>query len=128
MSLANDNRNWKGTQTPTYSYDRGAKPIAQPECNSPSQHQFQEESEYITVKNDRWNNETPVDWTNHREATAGMGQFGDRQFASNSQDIGSTGYGPNMGLNEIPYGTGAAFGTVEKVFVSVDRADRGSES
>ena len=57
-----------------------------------------------------------------------MGQFGDRQFASNSQDLQGTGYGKNEGLNIIEYGQGAAFNTVEKVVVDVSRADRGRES
>src|SRR5215472_8096562 len=128
MSLANDNKKWPGSQTDTYSYDRTAKPIPQPPCDLPSQHQFNDETEYIEVRNDRWNNEIPVDWTNHRNATAEMGQFGDRQFASNSQDLQGTGYGKNEGLNIIEYGQGAAFNTVEKVVVDVSKADRGRES
>jgi hypothetical protein len=100
----------------------------QPPCDLPSQHQFEDITEYIEVKNDRWNNETPVDWTNHRDATAGMGQYGDRQFASNSTDLNSTGYGNNIGLNVIEYGQGAAFNRAEQVAVDVSRADRGRES
>jgi hypothetical protein len=57
-----------------------------------------------------------------------MGMAGDRQFASNSQDVQSTGYGKNMGLNVIEYGQGAAFGTAEKVSVDTSRADRGNDS
>jgi hypothetical protein len=128
MSLANENKKWPGTQTDTYSYDRNAKPIAQPPCDLRSQHQFEDITEYIDVKSDRWNNEQPIDWANHREATAGMGMAGDRQFASNSQDVQSTGYGKNMGLNVIEYGQGAAFGTAEKVSVDTSRADRGNDS
>jgi len=128
MSLANENKKWPGTQTDTYSYDRNAKPIAQPPCDLASQHQFENISEYIEVKRDQWGNEMPVDWSNHTDTTAGMGMSGDRQFASNSADVQSTGYGKNMGLNVIEYGTGAAFDTAEKTVVDVSRADRGSES
>ena len=53
MSLAGDNKKWPGTQTDTYTYDRGMKPIAQPPCDLPSQHQFADESEYIEVTRDR---------------------------------------------------------------------------
>jgi hypothetical protein len=128
MTLANDNKRWPGTQTPSYSYDRNAKPIAQPPCDLPSQHQFEEITEYIEVPNDRWNNETPVDWTNHRDATAGMGMYGDRQFASNAQDVESTGYGKQTGLNIIEYDKSAAFNEAERTIVDVSRADRGRES
>ena len=108
--------------------NRTVKPIAQPDCNLPSQHMFEDITEYIEVKLDRWGNEMPVDWTNHRDTTAGMGAPGDRQFASNSQDVQSTGYGKNLGLNVIEHGTGAAFNNAEKVVVDVSRADRGNES
>ena len=70
----------------------------------------------------------PFEVPHLRNATAEMGQFGDRQFASNSQDLQGTGYGKNEGLNIIEYGQGAAFNTVEKVVVDVSRADRGRES
>ena len=119
---------WPGTQTPSYSYDRNTKPIPQPSCDSPSQHQFNDETEYIEVRNDRWNNEAPVDWTNHREATASMGMYGDRQFASNSQDLQSTGYGKNMDLNVIEYDQSAAFNRAKSTVVDVSRADRGTRA
>jgi hypothetical protein len=77
------------------------------------------------VTRDQWGNETPQDWSNHREATPGTGMSGDRQFASNKSDLQSTGEGNNMGLNEIPYGQGAAFRPAETVYVAVDRSDRG---
>ena len=128
MSLANDNKKWPGSQTDTYTYDRGMKPIAQPPCDLPSQHQFENITDYIEVTRDKWGNEQPVDWSNHREATAGLGMAGDRQFASNSQDLQGTGYGKNEGLSIIEYGQGAAFNTAEKVAVDVSRADRGKES
>lgn len=123
MSLANDNKSWQGNQSDS-TMNRTVKPIAQPPCDLPSQHQFAE-SEYIEVRRDQWGNEMPQDWPNHREATTGLGAPGDRQFASNSQ---STGYGKNEGLNVIEYGTGAAFDMAERVVVDVSRADRGKES
>lgn len=103
MSLPLDSKKFPGMQSDTYSYDRNMKPIAQPPCDLPSQHQFEDITEYITVKNDRWNNKVSVDWTSHRDATAGMGQYGDRQYASNSADLQSTGHGKNMGLNVIEH-------------------------
>ena len=127
MSLPLDKKNWPGTQTPTYTDDRNAKPIPQPPCDLPSQHQFEDSQEYIQVTRDQWGNETPQDWSNHREGTSGMGASGDRQFASNKADLQSTGEGNNMGLNEIPYGTGAAFDRASTVYIAVDRADRGKD-
>lgn len=128
MALANDNKKWPGTQSPSYSYDRNTKPIPQPPCNLESQHQFEDSQEYIEVRNDRWNAETPVDWTNHDNSTPGMGMCGDRQFSSNTQDIESTGYGKNFGLNVIEYGQSAASNRAETVYVDVSRADRGRDS
>lgn len=129
MSLAGDNKNWQGTQSDSYSYDRGTKPVDQPPCDLPSQKQFNDETEYIEVKRDQWNNEIPQDWSNHREATPGMGSFGSgRQFSSNSADVQSTGYGKNEGLNYIGWDQSAAFNTSETVIVDVSRADRGKES
>src|ERR1700756_846246 len=125
MSLPNDNNKWPGTQAPTYSYDRNAKPIPQPPCDLPSQHQFEDSQEYIQVTRDQWGNETPQDWSNHREGTPGMGMSGDRQFASNKADLQSTGEGDNMGLNIIEYGQGPGFTQATTIYVAVDRADRG---
>ena len=122
MSLAGDNKNWQGTQNPTYSYDRGMKPIAQPPCDLPSHRQVNEETDYIEVTRDRWNNEIPVDQTNHRNATAETGRFGSMQFAD-SQPADYL-----EGINEIPYGQGAAFNQSERVVVDLSKADRGKES
>ena len=74
----------------------------------------------------RWNNVLVNDERGyHREGTPGMGAAGDRQFASNRSDLQSTGYGNNEGINEIPYGQGAAFNKSETIYVAVDRSDRG---
>ena len=127
MSLAHDNKNWAGNQTDS-SMNRTVKPIPQPPCDLASQKQFEEMTEYIEVKRDQWGNEVPVDWTNHADTTAGMGMFGDRQFASNRTDLESTGEGNNYGLNEIPHGSSAAFNQPERLTVDVSRADRGKES
>lgn len=136
MSLANDNKNWQGTQTDKYTYDRNMKPVP-PECDSKAQHQFADNESaaafgtdnYYEPSFDRWNNVVVNDDRGlHREATAGLGTYGDRQFASNSQDIQSTGYGKNLGLNIIEYDQSAAFNVPEKVVVDVSRADRGNES
>jgi len=122
------NKNWPGTQTDSYTYDRNMKPIAQPPCDLPSQKQFNDETEYIEVKRDRWNNEMPQDWSNHREATAGLGSGGDRQFSSNSADLQSTGYGKQTGLSIIEYDQSAAFNMPERITDDVSQADRGRES
>jgi len=74
----------------TDTYDRTAKPIAQAPCDLPSQHQFNDETEYIELRYDQWKNEIPVDWSNHREPAAAMGQFGNRQFGSNTQELQGT--------------------------------------
>lgn len=124
MSLANDNKNWAGNQSDS-TMNTTVRPIAQPPCDLPSQHQFAE-SEYLDVKRDQWNNEVPQDWSNHRENTAGLGAPGNRQFSSNSQDLQSTGYGKNDGLNVIE--TSAAFNMAERTVVDVSRADRGRDS
>ena len=50
-----------------------------------------------------------------------------RQFASNSADLQSTGYGRNEGLNVIEYGQGPAFNMAETVIVDVSKADRGKD-
>src|SRR6516162_5589919 len=87
MSLPRDSKRFPGTQSDQYSYDRNAKPIAQPPCDRPDQHQFGSaiEGQYIDVTGDRWNNEIPQDWSNHNEATPGMGLFGSRQFSDFSR-------------------------------------------
>lgn len=134
MSLPLDKKNWPGTQTPTYTDDRKQKPQA-PDCDLSSQHQFNDNESaasfgtdsYYEPSFDRWNNVVVNDERgHHREGTPGVGMSGDRQFASNRSDIQSTGYGNNMGLNEIPYGTGAGFNRATTVYVAVDRADRGN--
>jgi hypothetical protein len=127
MSLANDNKSWGGNQSDR-TMNRIVKSDPQPPCDLASQHQFEDSQEYIEVKRDRWGNEVPVDWTNHRGATAGMGMFGDQQFAANTEDLQSTGYGKNLGLNVIEYGQGAAFDQAESTVVDVSRGDRGKES
>jgi hypothetical protein len=127
MTLANENKNWAGNQSDS-TMNRTVRPIAQPPCDLQSQKQFEDITEYIDVQRDQWNNEVPQDWSNHREATTGLGAAGDRQFASNSADLQSTGYGKNLGLNVIEYGTGAAFDMAERTVVDVSRADRGRES
>jgi hypothetical protein len=127
MSLANDNKNWAGNQSDS-TMNRTVKPIGQPPCDLPSQKQFEDITEYIEVTRDQWGNEMPQDWSNHRDATAGLGMSGDRQFSSNSTDLNSTGYGKNMGLNVIEYGQGPAFDRADAVVVDVSRADRGKES
>lgn len=128
MALANDNKRWPGNQ-PDATFSTGEhtlKPIPQPPCDLSSQHQFADESEYIQVKRDRWGNEVPVDWSNHREGTSGTGSFGDMQFSSNAQDRASTGYDDNRdGIVEIPYGQGPGFARAETIYIGVDRADRG---
>ena len=92
MSLPNQNKNWPGTQTPSYSYDRNAKPQA-PDCDLDSMHQFNDNESaasfgtdsYYEPSFDKWNNVVVNDDRGlHCEATAGTGQAGDRQFASNS--------------------------------------------
>jgi len=87
MSLPRDSKRFPGTQSDKYSYDRNDKPIAQPPCDRPDQHQFGSaiEGQYIDVTGDRWNNEIPQDWSNHNEATPGMGLFGSRQFSDFSR-------------------------------------------
>jgi hypothetical protein len=136
MSLPNQNKNWPGTQTPSYSYDRNAKPQA-PDCDLDSMHQFNDNESaasfgtdsYYEPSFDKWNNVVVNDDRGlHCEATAGTGQAGDRQFASNSNNIESTGYGKNLGLNVIEYDSSAAFNQPERVIVDVSRADRGKES
>jgi hypothetical protein len=136
MTLANDQKNWKGTQGENYSYDRNMKPVP-PECDSKAQHQFSDNESaasfgtdnYYEPTFDAWNNVVVTDDRGyHREATTGLGAAGDRQFSSNSADLQSTGYGKNEGLNVIEYGTGAAFNTAERTVVDVSRADRGKES
>ena len=134
MSLPRDSkRPWPGTETPTYSNTSNMKPQA-PDCDLSSQHQFNDNESaasfgtdsYYEPSFDRWNNVVVNDERGyHREATAGVSTAGDRQFSSNRVDLQSTGYGNNMGLNEIPYGTGAAFERATTVYVGVDRADRG---
>jgi hypothetical protein len=127
MSLPRDSKRFPGMQADQYAYDRNAKPITQPPCDRPDQHQFGSaiEGQYIDVTGDRWNNEIPQDWSNHNEATPGMGMSGDRQFSSNRADLASTGYGANLGLNVIEYGQGAAFNRADSVTLDVSRADRG---
>ena len=88
MSIPRESKEFPGTQTDTYSYDRNAKPYQSP-CDRPDQHQFQ-------------------DFPN--------------------QDINSTGYGNQYGINEIPYGQGAAFERSTVITVDTSRADRGSDS
>lgn len=137
MSIPRDSKPFPGTQSDTYSYDRGMKPADQPPCDRPDQHQFSDNESarsfgsdnYYETARDKWNNElVPDERSLHREATAGLGMGGDRQFAANSQDVQSTGYGKNLGLNVIEYDQSAAFQTPEKVVVDASRADRGRES
>jgi hypothetical protein len=122
MSLPRDSKRFPGTQSDKYSYDRNDKPIAQPPCDRPDQHQFGSaiEGQYIDVTRDRWNNEAPQDWSNHNEATPGMGLSGSRQFSDFQQADGYSGYG-----EEIPYDQTAAFNLADTVYVDVSRADRG---
>jgi hypothetical protein len=126
-------RPFTGTQSDTYSNTSNMKPV-RPPCDLTSQKQFSDNESagqlgtdnYYEPQPDKWNNwVVPEDREYHREGTPGGGMSGDRQFASNRSDIQSTGYGNNMGLNEIPYGQGAAFRPAETVFVAVDRSDRG---
>jgi len=138
MSLPRDSKKkFPGTQTDTYSYDHKTMPVDQPPCDRPDQHEFNDNESasqlgtdsYYETARDKWGNEyVPDDREYHREATAGQSSVGNRQFASNSQDLQSTGYGNNMGLNEIPYGTGAGFARADVVTVDVSRADRGRDS
>ena len=136
MSLPNDNKKWPGTQSPTYTNTSDMKP-QRPNCDAASQHQFNDAESagsfgtdpYYEPSFDRWNNVVVNDERGyHREGTPGMGTSGDRQFASNKADLQSTGYGNQDGINEIPYGTGAAFNRATTVYVAVDRADRGQDS
>lgn len=84
---------------------------------------------YLDVRFDKWNNVIADDRTMHNSGAVGdVGEFGDRQFASNSVDLQSTGYGRNLGLNEIPHGTSAAFNESERTSVDNSRADRGKDS
>ena len=127
MALANDNKRWPGNQ-PDATFSTGEhtlKPIPQPPCDLPSQKQFEDITDYITVTRDKWGNEAPQDWTNHSDSTPGMGMPGDRQFSSNKADLQASGYGNQYGINEISYGTGAGFNRAETVYVAADRADRG---
>jgi len=134
MSLPNQDKKWPGTETDTYSYDRNVKPQANP-CDRGSQHQFSDNESatsfgtdnYFEPTFDKWNNVIVNDDREmHRESTPGLGQYGDRQFASNSVDVQSTGYGKNLGLNVIEYSPDA--NTVERVVVDTSRADRGQDS
>ena len=128
MSIPRDSKKFPGEQTDTYSFDRNMKPYQSP-CDRPDQHQFQDfPDQYIEYSNDRWNNEVPTDQPMHSEATAGMGAFGDRQFASNRADIKSTGYGNSEGLNIIEYAQGSAFERAETIYVDNSRADRGKDA
>ena len=128
-------KNWAGTQSDN-TMNRQVKPQAPP-CDLDVQAQLSDNvtaasfgtDNYYEATFDQWNNVIVKDDRGyHREATPGMSQPGDRQFASNREDLQGTGYGKNEGLNEIPYGQGAAFNTAEKVAVDVSRADRGKES
>lgn len=137
MSLPTENdKSWKGTQSDRYVDDRNTKPVP-PDCASPAQHMFSDNESaasfgtdnYYEASFDKWNNVVVNDDRElHREATAGLGQYGDRQYASNRVDLQSTGYGKNEGLNVIEYGQGAAFNQPERIVVDTSKADRGSES
>jgi hypothetical protein len=107
------------------------RPVDQPPCDLPSQHQFADSGEYggdyIEVKRDKWGNEIPVDATNHEDATPGLPDaLGDRKFASNAADLQSTGYGKNQGLNVIEYVKTPP--SSQSIDVDTSRADRGREA
>jgi hypothetical protein len=77
----------------------------------------------ISAPRDRWNNEVPVDRSNHTPMPAGdAGQSGSRMFSDYQKVDGYTGYGV-----EIPHGQGAAFNNATTVWVANDRADRGPD-
>ena len=131
-------KQWPGTQSDNYTYDRTAKP-EYPPCDTPKQFQFAESvadesfggrENYIPAEFDRWNNPIPEKRPfDHNEPDMGdAGSFGDRQFSSNRADLQSSGYGKNEGLNVIEYGQSAAFQPAEKVVVDNSRADRGREN
>lgn len=103
-------------------------PVDQPECETNQFANGPIEGAYIETYRDKYGNELTVDQSMNRGATAGLGDWGNRQFAANSQDIQSTGYGRNQGLNVIEYGQGAAFQQAESTFVEVSRADRGKDN
>jgi hypothetical protein len=104
------------------------KPEA-PDCNgrqfADNPYTFDSPDNYDTPRFDRFNQQTVSSDFHSESATPGEGEWGDRQFASNRADVQSTGYGNNYGLNEIPYGQGAAFTMADSVTVDVSRADRG---
>lgn len=75
-------KNWPGTQqSDTYQNTSDMKPVQPPREGM----QFAQETDYFDVRfNNKWNNPLVTDnQFNHESATAGEGQFGDRQFASN---------------------------------------------
>jgi hypothetical protein len=84
---------------------------------------------YLDVRFDKWNNVIAEDRSFHNSGAVGdQGRAGNYQFSSATDDLQSTGYGSNMGLNEIPYGQSAAFNESERTFVDNSKADRGKES
>ena len=124
-------KQWPGTQSDTYQNTSNTKPQPAP-CDgrqfAENPYDFDSPENYDTPNYGRFNQETVNSEFHSESSTAGEGAFGDRQFASNRADLQSTGYGNNMGLNEIPYGSGAAFNRADVVAVDVSRADRGRDS
>ena len=129
MSFPRDSKPFPGTQSDTYSYDRGMKPTDQPPCDRPDQHQFANgpiEGAYIETYRDKYGNEYTVDQPMHRDATQGMSvQAGGEQFAHTRDSLRPDDFSQ---FNVIEYGSGQAFQMPEKVVVDVSRADRGRES
>jgi hypothetical protein len=124
-------KKWPGTQTDSYQNTSNMKPQPSP-CDGNQfaevLYPFDANDGYDTPRFDKFNQETVNSEFHSESATPGEGQYGNMQFASNSQDIQSTGYGKNLGLNEIPYGTGAAFERADTVYVDNGRADRGKDA
>jgi hypothetical protein len=124
-------KQWPGTQSDTYQNTSNMKPIPAP-CDgrhfADNPYTFDSPENYDTPKFGQFNQETVNSEFHSESATAGEGQFGNRQYASNRTDLQSTGYGSNYGLNEIPYGTGSAFDTAQSAWVDNSRADRGKDS
>src|SRR6516225_2739425 len=121
-------KQWPGTQSDSYQNTSNMKPIPAP-CDgrqfADNPYTFDSPDNYDTPRWDRFGQETVASDFHSESATPGEGASGDRQFASNRADLQSTGYGNNYGLNEIPYGQGAAFNRADSVTVDVSRADRG---
>ena len=119
-------KQWPGTQSEQFQNTSGMKPVSPP-CDGNQfaevVYDFDAPDGYDTPRFDAYNQVTVNSNFHSESATAGMGQWGGRQYSDFQKADGYSGYGV-----EIPWGQGAAFNQAETVYVAVDRADRGRDS